>query len=334
MENSILASAGRWLWRYLEAHKVDANALFTRCGLDPAKIREPRTRYPYNLLCKAYVEASVITRNENIGLEMADYFSPLDLNALGVTFLSSRTLVEGFHRLIRYESIVNSNLVISMAESQDRIDIMSEVPNVPEDAVRIIEDSRASIIVELCRSGLDRSWDPVEVAFTYPTPTSTGAHFSVFRCPQLFSQRVFRVSFNVADARRPFTSTNRELALNNDQILESMLDDLKQSGIVSQVKRAIIDGLPSGKLSEEEIAKRVFVSCRTLQRKLADERTNFRTLLLEVRRELAVKYIADKSMPLAEISYMLGFADTSSFSRAFKQWTGDSPALFRNNLQE
>jgi len=109
---------------------------------------------------------------------------------------------------------------------------------------------------------------------------------------------------------------------------------MQESNIVSQVKRAIIDGLPSGKLSEEEIAKRVFVSSRTLQRKLADENTNFRTLLLEVRRELAVKYISNRSMPLAEISYMLGFADTSSFSRAFKQWTGDSPALFRNNLQE
>jgi AraC-like DNA-binding protein len=65
---------------------------------------------------------------------------------------------------------------------------------------------------------------------------------------------------------------------------------------------------------------------------LADEGTSFRTLILEVRRELAQKYIADRDMPLAEISYMLGFSDTSSFSRAFKQWTGDSPATFRSNF--
>ena len=61
-------------------------------------------------------------------------------------------------------------------------------------------------------------------------------------------------------------------------------------------------------------------------------RANFRTLVLEVRRELAQKYLADKTMPLAEISYMLGFSDTSSFSRAFKKWTGDPPAVFRTQL--
>jgi AraC-like DNA-binding protein len=80
------------------------------------------------------------------------------------------------------------------------------------------------------------------------------------------------------------------------------------------------------------MAKRVFVSGRTLQRKLADEGTNFRTLLLEVRRGLAEQYITDKNMLLAEISYMLGFSDVSSFSRAFKKWTGDPPAAFRSNL--
>jgi AraC-like DNA-binding protein len=47
---------------------------------------------------------------------------------------------------------------------------------------------------------------------------------------------------------------------------------------------------------------------------------------------LAEKYISDRDMPLAEISYMLGFADTSSFSRAFKRWTGEPPAAFRSNL--
>ncbi len=332
MEATILASAGRVLWRYLVAQKVDADALFVRCGLDPVQIHQPRTRYPYPLLCKALVEAAVVTRNENIGLESAKYFSPLDLNALGVTFLSSGTLSEALQRLLRYEAIVNSNLMISILESQNRIDLVSEVLHIPVDAIRIIEDARTAMFVDLCRRGLDKSLNPMEVAFTYPMPKNTGDYFGEFRCPLLFSQRVSRISFNIADARRPFTAANRELALNSDLILESMLNDLKEGNIISQVKRAILDQLPSGKLNEEDVAKRVFVSSRTLQRRLADESTNFRTLLLEVRREMAEKYIADKSMPLAEISYMLGFADTSSFSRAFKQWTGGSPALFRNSL--
>lgn len=329
---SMLASAGRMLWRYLDAHKIDADALFTRSGLNPALIHESRTRYPYHLLCKAYVETSVIFDNANIGFEIAKHFSPLDLNALGVTFLSSATLLDACQRLKRYEAVVNSNMKFSIIKSEDRIDLVSEVPGVPGDAARIIEDSRTAVLVDLCRMGLDTGLDPVEVAFTYPEPDSVGEHFGIFRCPVMFSQPVSRISFNMADARRPFTASNRELAMNSDRILESIIKDLTRSNIISQVKRAIIDTLPSGTPSQDDIAKQLVVSNRTLQRRLADENTNLRALVLEVRRELAEKYIADKNMPLAEISYMLGFSDTSSFSRAFKQWTGHPPVAFRQSI--
>ena len=68
----------------------------------------------------------------------------------------------------------------------------------PADAVRIVEDSRTAVLVDLCRMGLDKSLDPVEVAFTYPEPKSTGDHFGVFRCPVKFSQPVSRISFTYA----------------------------------------------------------------------------------------------------------------------------------------
>lgn len=332
METSILASAGRMLWRYLEANKLEGDELFRRCGLDPSLIHDSRSRYPFQLLCKAIVEAAIISRNENIGLELAKFYNPLDFNALGVTFLSSGTLLEAFHRLMRYEATLNSNLLLTIEESEGRIELMSRVPDLPKDAARAIEDARISVLVDLCRTGLDRSLDPVEVAFTYPEPKSTGDHFGVFRCPVKFSQPVSKIAFDIADARLPFTAANRELAVSGDQILEKMMKDLQKADIISQVKRAIIDNLPSGTPDQDDIAKQVFVSSRTLQRKLADENTNFRTLLLEVRRELAERYIADKAMPLVEISYMLGFSDTSSFSRAFKQWTGTTPATFRDTI--
>ena len=332
MESSILASAGRPLWRYLDANKVDADALFKQFGLDPELIHEPRTRYPYKLLCQVWVEAAKITQNECVGFESVRHYSPLDLNALGVTFLSSATLMDAFQRLVRYESVINSSLTFSIVESGDRVDLISEISDIPTDAVRIVEDSRNSIVLDLCRLGLDMALDPVEVAFTYPEPKATGEHFAVFRCPLKFSQPASRLSFNSADVGRPFTASNRELAISSDQILEAMSKEQNQPDIVSQVKKAIIHNLPSGTPSEEDIAKLVFVSSRTLQRRLSDENTNFRTLVLEVRRELAQKYLADKAIPLAEISYMLGFSDTSSFSRAFKNWTGDPPAVFRTNL--
>lgn len=332
MKTSALASVGRPLWRLLEANNVDAGALFRRCGLDPALIQESRTRYPFDSLCNALTEASVIMGSKNVGLEMSTHFTPLDMNALGVTFLSSANLLEAFQRLDRYETLINSSVDFSVEENGARLDLLTELEGVPNEALQFLEDNRIATLVNLARIGLKQSLDPVEVAFTYPEPESTGEHFGMFRCPLSFSQPVSRISFSMADAKSPFADANRELAISNDRFLDEIMNELNSSDLVTQVKRAIIGDLPSGAPNEEDIAKRVFVSSRTLQRRLADEDTSFRTLLLEIRRELAEKYISDKNMPLAEISYMLGFADTSSFSRAFKKWTGEPPNTFRQNL--
>ena len=332
MQNSLLASAGKGLWRPLEAKGIDAVAVFEKCGLDPDLIREPRARYPHDRLVRAWNEAARICNDEHIGLQAAEYFTPLDLNAIGVTFLSSATLLEALQRLDRYESFINSNLDFTLVDNGQRLDFLSELQGQDSQNAMVIEDCRLSVLVKLARTGLDNALDPVEVAFTYPEPTVTGEHFGAFRCPLVFSQPVSRISFDRADTQRPFTDANRELALSNDRFLDEMINELRSPDLVTQVKRTIMDDLPSGAPSEEQVAAQVCVSSRTLQRRLADEGTNFRTLVLEVRRQLAEKYIADKAMPLAEISYMLGFADTSSFSRAFKKWTGEPPAIFRSNL--
>lgn len=333
MQNSLLASAAKGLWRLLEAKNIDADALFRKFDLDPALIREPRSRYPHDRLCKAWAEVALLCNNPHIGLQAAEYFTPLDLNAIGVTFLSSSTLLEALQRLDRYETLINASVDFTLVEQGQRLDFVCELQGVAEADARMIEDCRMSILIKLARTGLNNALDPVEVSFTYPEPPSTGEHFGVFRCPLAFSQPDSRISFDINDLQRPFTDANRELALSNDRFLDEMMKTLSSPDLVTRVKRAIMDDLPSGTPSEEQVATEVCVSSRTLQRKLAEEGTSFRNLVLEVRRQLAEKYISDKAMPLAEISYMLGFADTSSFSRAFKRWTGDPPAIFRSNLK-
>ena len=71
------------------------------------------------------------------------------------------------------------------------------------------------------------------------------------------------------------------------------------------------------------------MNVRSLQRKLQQKDTSFKKILNEVREDLALKYIKDSSLTVSEISFLLGFAETSSFSRAFKRWTGGSPKAYR-----
>ena len=91
----------------------------------------------------------------------------------------------------------------------------------------------------------------------------------------------------------------------------------------------LIDQLPNGNISDESVAIELHMSVRTLHRKLVEKKHNFRTILVEMRRDLAEQYILDYSLTLTEISLLLGFSEPSSFSRAFKSWTGTAPSQAR-----
>ena len=96
-----------------------------------------------------------------------------------------------------------------------------------------------------------------------------------------------------------------------------------------KVERAIAELLPSGDISDDKVADALFMSTRTLQRRLSEEGLTYKQLLESVRHTLAGQYIRDEKLSLNEISYLLGFSEQSSFSRAFKRWTGTSPSEAR-----
>lgn len=105
-----------------------------------------------------------------------------------------------------------------------------------------------------------------------------------------------------------------------------------EASFASKVRSALLEMLPSGEKSAEEVARRLAVSKRTLQRRLGDEATSFQVELNQVREGLARHYLANTELPGAQISFLLGFEDPNSFVRAFHAWTGTTPEALRGEL--
>ena len=135
------------------------------------------------------------------------------------------------------------------------------------------------------------------------------------------------ISQESADQR--LTGSNEELAGLNEHIVVKYLAHASKQDVVNRVKAAIIDGLSSGSVNELNIANSLNMTARNLHRKLQKEDTSFKFLLNEVRQELAEQYIRNRSITLTEMSFMLGFSEVSSFSRAYKNWTGKAPSAMR-----
>ena len=141
---------------------------------------------------------------------------------------------------------------------------------------------------------------------------------------------VLTLRFSAEDARRPFLTANRGMWAFFEPALRHRLHDLdRQATMTERVRSALLEALPAGDLAMDAVCRKLGVSTRTLQRRLRDEGSSFQKTLDEVRQSLAQHYLQQSAMTGAEISFLLGFEDPSSFVRAFQGWTGVTPQSVR-----
>ena len=137
----------------------------------------------------------------------------------------------------------------------------------------------------------------------------------------------FVLAREVAD--KPLLTSNQDLAGTFDAILAAQLAELGSSGLVTRCKAYLLHELTSGEPSEEKMAAAMCMSRRTLQRKLGEEGFAYKALLEKTRHELALRYLDDPARTITDITFLLGFSEQSSFTRAFKRWSGKAPTAYR-----
>ena len=331
MIGTAIATAARILWRMLEHRGIDPAPLFKEAGLDTDSLDDPLVRYPIKEGILAWTRASEMLEDPAFGLTIAKVWQPSDFHALGCAFMASATLRDALNRLIRYNSVVYDVISYSLAERDGRA-ILSYNPVHGElDEPAILEDTRWAVVLDACRRVYGEDLDPLEVSFWHSEPGSAMDEFlTYFGCPLRFGEPEACMTFPSEILDRPLTGSNRELALSLDRTLIDYVATLQHDDIVSHAKSAISKYLPSGNMDSGVFASSLHMSPRSLQRKLAAEGTTFRKLVNEVRKELAEGYLADDSLTLTEISYLLGFSSQAAFARAFKRLTGVTPQMFRD----
>jgi AraC-like DNA-binding protein len=176
-------------------------------------------------------------------------------------------------------------------------------------------------------------FSPSRVEFHHPCPLEgPGPYIVCFGVSPVFEQQETGMSFPAAAMDEPLTGASPELAQHNDTIARDYLARLHKADVAGRVRAKIIERLSSGDCSRRKVASDLCMSEETLHHKLARCNTNFQELLNETRKELALGYLARRSLFVTEITFLLGFSDVSNFTRAFKRWTGTSPTLYRARL--
>lgn len=332
-EPTSLASWTRALRKQLDALDLDSAALCVQAGLDPQQMDDPNARYPLSATTRLWELAVNASGDPAIGLRVSRFVSPTTFHALGYALVASGSLREVFERIVRYHQVVSDALTLELSREGERYRFRLLKPQgSPAPAFEAI-DAFAAIYVRTCRNRLGREYAPLAVHLRRPEPADPKPWHTVFRAPVFFGAEEDWLEFAAQDFDSHLDDANPELAAHNETVLKRTLAQLQPLTWERKVRGAIEAQLPDGEPSAERIAQALHLSLRSLQRHLADEGCRFDALLNECRENLALQHLRDPQCSLAEISHLLGFADTSSFSRAFKRWTGMTPGQFRDGLR-
>jgi len=325
---SVLAPSIGILWQVIESYGLDAHDYFAAEGLDIRWPMEAGTRLPYDAVDRIRARAAAASGDPAFGLRAADFVHPSQLGALGYAFLASPTLRDAFTCLQQYIRVLNDRGRFEVEENDDLL-VTSITVDQDSENVIVRDDSQVAYAVTLCRMNAGREFDPVEVWFRHDEPADTTPYDALFRCPVSFGAERNALAVSRADAERTLPSANPILAQMNERVVIQRLAQLDQEDIPNRARAAIMEQLPSGRVTDESVAEALHMTSRTLHRRLRDADKSFRSLLHDVRRELADQYIQDRSLTLTEITFLLGFSEVSSFSRAYKNWHGIPPSEAR-----
>jgi AraC-like DNA-binding protein len=325
---SFFAPALGTLWNQLEAYGQEPAAVFLQVGIDPDAIFDQSARVAHETFDRLLQLAKQSSGDPLFGLKGQEYFRPAHLGALGFAWLASSSIRDAFQRVSRYARVINEALTVTLetTDSDLVVNFYARLPSLDES---LREDVQLSIATKCCRAIAGNRFHPARIRYRQSEPADTGFHHGFYRCPIEFEAAATSMLIPLEVADKKLTGANEEMARLNEHIVVKYLAHSAREDVVNRTKAAIIDSLGSGSVTETMIAEALHMTPRNLHRKLTREDTSFSLLLNEVRQELAQLYIKDRSMTLTEISFMLGFSEVSSFSRAYKNWTGQAPSSAR-----
>lgn len=325
---SVLAQGVGSLWRLIESYGLDPRAFFRAEGLELDWPIEPGTRLPYEQIDAVRARAAEASGDPAFGLRVADCVHPSYLGALGYAVLASNTLRVAFERIHRYVRVLNEQGNFDLDESGKGLRASISVGQDSQNR-RVRDDGQLAVLMALCRLNAGSDFQPAVVTFRHAAPEDSEPYDALFRCPVTFGAEANSMTVRSGDVDRVLPSANEVLAEMNERIVIQRLAQLDRDNVIGRVRAAIMEQLPSGNVSDESVAEALHMTARTLHRRLKEDGESFRTVLKSVRQELAEQYMADNSLTLTEITFLLGFSEMSSFSRAYKHWHGVSPSAAR-----
>ena len=338
-DGTVLAVLPRSLLAWLGQQGHDAQALCREAGLGSMGWDDPDERVPRAAIDALWNRAVEATKDGALGLRLHEALPPNHTGVLQVVAHAAPTAGVAMRHVCRFWGLINDAVETSAMARGDRYVFAQRTKN----GVPLARPWVDLTVVGLLQTGfrsLAKPEPPLEVALPYARDRfSDEIEAALGRPPMRYGGDALEVSFRRELADAPLTTSNPGLyevvAAHAEAALSRLLRERSAApvadpeALISEVRAAVLARLEAGDTSLPDVADAVGLSARTLQRRLADAGTSLREVVDQARREQALEELARRDASITEVAFLLGFSETSAFDRAFRRWTGQSPAEFR-----
>lgn len=319
------------LWKYLESIEIDPAPLYKKAGIKAELLRNPNARISIQRVEALWAQAADLIDDPCFAIDMAEFWHPSQMGALGYAWLASSSLRRAFARAVRYIHVISEDLNLVVSDTPAGLKIVVD----RDDSIFTLpqqHDLVVTIIMHMCRYNFGEELIASNVSLAHAEPECSQKIKDYFRTEVVFDAPQTSLTIERKDADKRLPSGNKQIALLHDEMLMKYLVEIKQGDIVQQVESIIMENLPDGQVTDRLVASELNLSERSMQRRLKEHKTSFRYLLDSVREMMAKQYIENPVNRMSDIAFLLGFSEQSAFSRAFKKWTGKTPVAYRNSL--
>jgi AraC-like DNA-binding protein len=327
---SVLSVSSRALLDACARLGLDTNEILEAAGLDRATILDPDARIPLEKSDAFWKKAYELSHDPNLALHAIEVLPFGAYRVIDFMATCAPTIGAAFAKVSDYFPIIHSVVRLPYVVGAREVTFASEAPSRPSTITRPYAEYVLAAVFLRVRLATAQRFPLLRVEFSQPRPDDISEHERIFECPVRFGAEACQlvIARDVWDTPR----TNSDAGL--FAVLESharmLLEQLPSApDIVGRVREAIESELRGGNPNLDSIARRLAMSPRTLQRRLRDQGVVFNDLLDTMRFRAAKSYLAQGDVAGAEVAFLLGFAEQSSFNRAFKRWSGRTPTDYR-----
>lgn len=319
-------------WDGLRLAGTSANDVVSKAGLPISIITDPFvTTDQYFALWQDYSDLIGDTAEGIIQLATAFETSKYPPNVLAP--YHARNYRDALYRMARYKQMCPpENMRINEGSRNCTIEL--DWLHAGEAGPQLLIGITMAFLLELGRRGTGLALKARHVEFTRPMGNVQTLE-AFFGCRIRSGADVNRITLHRSDLDLTLLSYNKELLEVLSPALERSLSERQDTrSIPDAVKWIIKRNLTAGRPDIRTVAKELGMSDRSLQRRLSEENTNFKQLVTQARHEQALEYLADPSLEISEVAFLIGYEDQNSFYRAFRLWEGETPSNWRSGHLE